>query len=130
MGKEIINSLGKINIAEEVIATIAGGAALECQGLVGMASRKIKDGFADLLRRENLARGVVVTIEENEVSIDLYIIVGYGIDISATAAAVMASVRQAIEKYTGFSVNKVNVYVQGVRVLEKEEKTEKSEKQQ
>ncbi|HWQ89431.1 MAG TPA: Asp23/Gls24 family envelope stress response protein [Desulfitobacteriaceae bacterium] len=128
MGKEIKNNLGKINISEEVIATIAGGAALECQGLVGMASRKIKDGFADLLRRENLARGVVVTIEENEASIDLYIIVCYGINISETAAAVMDRVRRAIEKYTGFSVNKVNVYVQGVRILEKEEKPDKIEK--
>jgi uncharacterized alkaline shock family protein YloU len=128
VGKEITNSLGKINISEEVIATIAGGAALECQGLVGMASRKIKDGFADLLRRENLARGVVVTIEENEVSIDLYIIVCYGINISETAAAIMDRVRQAIEKHTGFSVAKVNIYVQGVRIMAKEEKPDKPEK--
>jgi uncharacterized alkaline shock family protein YloU len=119
MGKEICNSLGKIDISEEVIATIAGGAALECSGLVGMASRKLKDGFADLLRRDNLARGVVVTIQENEVSIELFVIVGYGVNISEVAANIMDSVRNAIEKYTGFSVDKVNVNVQGVRVLDK-----------
>ncbi|HWQ72825.1 MAG TPA: Asp23/Gls24 family envelope stress response protein [Desulfitobacteriaceae bacterium] len=119
MGKEINNSLGKINISEEVIATIAGGAALECSGLVGMASRNLKDGFADLLRRDNLARGVEVTIQENEVSIELFVIVGYGINISEAAANIMDRVRNAIEKYTGFTVDKVNVNIQGVRVLDK-----------
>ena len=56
MGKEIINGLGKIDISEEVISAIAGATAVECYGLVGMASRKITDGFADLLGRENLVQ--------------------------------------------------------------------------
>jgi uncharacterized alkaline shock family protein YloU len=119
MGKEICNNLGKIVISEEVIATIAGGAALECSGLVGMASRKLKDGFADLLRRDNLARGVEVNIQENKVNIELFVIVGYGVNISDVAANIMKSVRYSIVKYTGFTVDKVNVNIQGVRVLDK-----------
>ncbi len=118
MGKEISNSLGKIDISEEVIATIAGGAAMECYGLVGMASRKITDGFADLLGRENLARGVVVSVQGNEVIIDLYIIVGYGVRISEVAANIMDRVRFTTENFTGLTVAKVNINVQGVRVLE------------
>jgi len=118
MGKEIINSLGKIDISEEVISAIAGATAVECYGLVGMASRKITDGFADLLGRENLARGVVVSINGNEVVIDLYIVVGYGVKISEVAASVMERVRYTIEKLTGLNVSQVNVNVQGVRVLE------------
>jgi len=118
MGKEIINSLGKINISEEVISTIAGATAVECYGLVGMASRKITDGFADLLGRENLARGVVVSIKDNEVVIDLYIIVGYGVRISEVATSVMERVRYTTEKLTGLNVSQVNVNVQGVRILE------------
>lgn len=118
MGKEIINSLGKINISEEVISTIAGATAVECYGLVGMASRKITDGFADLLGRENLARGVVVSIKENEVVIDLYIVVGYGVKISEVATSVMERVRYTTEKLTGLNVSQVNVIVQGVRILE------------
>ena len=118
MGKEISNNLGKIDISEEVIATIAGGAAMECYGLVGMASRKITDGFADLLGRENLARGVVVSVQENEVIIDLYIIVGYGVRISEVAANIMERVRFTTENLTGLNVAMVNVNVQGVRVLE------------
>jgi uncharacterized alkaline shock family protein YloU len=118
MGKEIRNNLGVIDISEEVISTIAGAAAIECYGLVGMASRKITDGFVDLLGRENLARGVVVSIKENEVVIDLYIVVGYGVKISEVASNVMERVRYSTEKLTGLNVSQVNVNVQGVRVLE------------
>ncbi len=119
VGKEISNKLGKIDISEEVIATVAGAAAVECYGLVGMASRnKLSDGVADLLGRENLAKGVVVTTDNNEVTIDLYIIVGYGVKISEVAANVMERVRYAAESLTGLQVTKVNVNVQGVRVLE------------
>ncbi|WP_425807211.1 Asp23/Gls24 family envelope stress response protein [Desulfitobacterium sp. Sab5] len=118
MGKEINNNLGIIDISEEVIATIAGAAAVECYGLVGMASRKLTDGFVDLLGRENLARGVVVKIEDNQVVIDLYIVVGYGVKISEVAANVMERVRYTTENLTGLTVAQVNVNVQGVRVLE------------
>jgi len=118
MGKEIINNLGRIDISEEVISTIAGATAVECYGLVGMASRKITDGFVDLLGRENLGRGVVVSIKDNEVIIDLHIVVGYGVRISEVAANVMERVRYTTEKLTGLNVSQVNVNVQGVRVLE------------
>lgn len=119
MGKEINNSLGKIDISEEVIATIAGAAAVECYGLVGMAStRKISDGFAELLGRENLGRGVTVSIQDQEVIIDLYIIVGYGVRISEVAANVMERVRYTTENLTGLNVIQVNVNVQGVRILD------------
>lgn len=119
MGKEITNSLGFIDISEEVIATIAGAAAIECYGLLGMAStRKITDGVAEILGRENLARGVVVSLQDNEVVIDLYIIVGYGVRISEVAANVMERVRYTTENLTGLKVNQVNVNIQGVRVLD------------
>ena len=118
MGKEITNNLGKIDISEEVIATIAGAAAVECYGLVGMASRKSTDMFSELLGRENLARGVVVSIDDNQVVIDLYIIVGYGVKISEVATNVMERVRYTTENLTGLKVAQVNVNVQGVRVLD------------
>lgn len=118
MGKEINNNLGTIDISEEVIATIAGAAAVECYGLVGMASRKLTDGFTELLGKENLARGVTVKIDGNQVMIDLYIVVGYGVNISEVATNVMERVRYTTENLTGLKVAQVNVNVQGVRVLE------------
>ncbi|MDR3288513.1 MAG: Asp23/Gls24 family envelope stress response protein [Peptococcaceae bacterium] len=118
MGKEISNEYGSVDISEGVIATIAGAAAIECYGLVGMSSRKSTDKVVELLGRENLSRGVVVAIQENEVTIDLYIIVGYGMKISEVAMNVMERVRYTVENLTGFSVNKVNINVESVRVLE------------
>jgi len=118
MGKLTETKLGKVEITEEVIATIAGAAAIECYGLVGMASRKLSDGVSGLLKRENLSKGVVVTFRENTVVIDLNIIVGYGIKISEVASNVMDRVRYTVETMTGLCVAEVNVNVQGVRFLE------------
>ena len=117
MGREIVNSYGRIIISEDVLATVAGAVAIECYGLVGMASRKISDGFTELLRKENLSRGVVVSHKGDEVIIDLYIVVGYGVKISEVAARVMERVRYSMETLTGLHVSRVNVNVQGVRIL-------------
>jgi len=118
MGKLMETNLGKVDISEEVIATIAGAAAVECYGLVGMASRKIADGVSGLLKRENLSKGVNVTFNDDIIIIDLNIIVGYGVKISEVAANVMDRVRYTVETMTSLKVAEVNVNVQGVRMLE------------
>jgi len=111
---------GKIIITAEAIATVAGGAALECYGLVGMCSRsRIRDGFIELLGKENLSRGVEVRQSGNRIVIDLYIVVGYGTKISEVAQNVMEKVRYVVESLLDLSVEQVNVNVQGVRVNEK-----------
>lgn len=116
MNSGINKPIGKTNISEEVIATIAGIAAMECFGLVGMSSRKLKDGIAELLRKENLSRGVEVVIEDDQVTIDLYIVVAYGTKISEVAQNVQEKVKYTVENMTGLNVVSVNVNVQGVRV--------------
>lgn len=120
MGNELQTKLGRIVISEEVLATIAGMAAVECYGLVGMAARNIKDGLVELLGRENISRGVEVTVRENEISVDLYIIVGYGVKISEVAHNVMEKVKYTIERITGLPVARVNINVQGVKVSKEE----------
>lgn len=119
MTNEIENELGKVVISEELIATLAGVAAVECYGLVGMSSRKLKDGIAELLGRDNLSRGVEVHLEDNDLMVDLHIIVSYGTKIQEVATNVMEKVKYTLEKLTGLTVTQVNVYVQGVRVAEK-----------
>lgn len=109
--------LGKITIADEVIATIAGLAATECYGIVGMAARRFKDGIAELLGRENLSRGVVVSFKDGEVRIDLNVILGYGTRISEVAHNVSSQVRYRVEQSTGMPVRSVNINVQGVRAI-------------
>ena len=81
-GKEVETGLGRLVLSEEAIATIAGAAATECYGVVGMAGRKMTDGIAELLGKENLSKGVSVSIEGDEVYIDLAVVVGYGVRIS------------------------------------------------
>ncbi|MBC7083998.1 MAG: Asp23/Gls24 family envelope stress response protein [Firmicutes bacterium] len=116
MGKDVSTELGQITISDEVIALIAGMAATECYGLVGMASRNIQDGIAELLGMENLSRGVEVKLAGDEVVIDLYIVVEYGTKITEVAHNVMDKVRYVVESMTGLKVARVNITVQGVRV--------------
>lgn len=116
MGREMTNELGQINISDEVIGIIGGVAAMECYGLVGMANRSIQDGISELLRREQLNRGVDVHVEPDGVVLDLYIIVEYGTNITEVAYNVMDKVKYTVENQVGVTVSRVNVHVQGVRV--------------
>ncbi|GIN61488.1 hypothetical protein J27TS8_14810 [Robertmurraya siralis] len=117
MSIELKTSYGQIDISNDVIATIAGGAAVDCYGIVGMASKhQIKDGLTDILRRDNFTRGVIVRQENDDVHIDMYIIVSYGTKISEVAHNVQSKVRYILDKTVGLSVESVNIFVQGVRV--------------
>ena len=80
---KIKNDLGLITINEDVMLKVAGYAALECYGIVAMGQKRAKDGFVEWLGRENLTKGVRVNVTEGGIDIDLYIIVEYGISISA-----------------------------------------------
>ncbi|EPY04187.1 hypothetical protein AZ66_14865 [Paenibacillus sp. E194] len=118
MAIQLDTNLGAVNISEGVVAVIAGSAAMECYGLVGMASRKqLKDGIAELLGRENLTRGVEVRREQDALHIDLYIIVSYGTKISEVAHNIQQKVKYVLNDVAGLSVEQVNIFVQDVRVL-------------
>jgi len=109
---------GKIEVADQVVAVIAGSAAMDCYGLVGMASRKgLKDGIAELLGRENLSRGVEVRRDSEKIHLDLYVIVSYGTKISEVAHNIQAKVKYVLEEVVGLKVDFVNINVQGVRVI-------------
>ncbi|MNH81288.1 hypothetical protein D3C87_266760 [compost metagenome] len=117
MAIELNTEYGQIDISDEAVAVIAGSAAMECYGLVGMASRKqFKDGIAELLGRENLTRGVEVKPENNRIVINLYIIVIYGIKISEVAHNIQQRVKYVLNDIVGLQVDEVNIVVQGVRV--------------
>ncbi|WP_026893901.1 Asp23/Gls24 family envelope stress response protein [Clostridiisalibacter paucivorans] len=116
MPSKIVNQYGSVNVDDTVIATIAGMAAMECYGLVGMASRNATDGLVKLLKKEHLTKGVKVSTVENKVSINLYIVVQFGVKISVVANNIIDKVKYNIENMTGMEVERINVYVQGVRV--------------
>ena len=118
MKGQMNSSLGSIEIDNGVIATYAGSVAVECFGIVGMASVNMKDGLVKLLKRENLERGISVRIEDNKISLDFHVIVSYGVNIMAVADNLISSVSYRVEDFTGLEVEKINVYVEGVRVID------------
>lgn len=118
MAVKIMTPTGTIEISNDVIATVVGGAATDVFGIVGMASKnQLKDNINEILRKENYARGVVVRQEENEISVDVYTIVSYGTKISEVSRNVQEKVKYNLETMLGIVANSVNVFVQGVRVL-------------
>ncbi len=103
---------GAISYASEVIATIAGVAASEVEGIAGMSST---GSLSDILgRNRNVTKGVKVEVGSEEVSVDIYLIVEYGTPIHKAAHEVQTSVQKAIETMTGMHVVKVDVHVLGV----------------
>lgn len=113
---DVNSQMGAVNISQEVLASIAGNAATECYGLVGMASRTLQDGIAELLGRDAVSKGVEVKVDGEQVVIELYIIVEYGVRISEVARNIQERVKYSVENLTGLRVNGVNINVQGVRV--------------
>jgi len=108
--------LGKIEVAPQAIATIAGHAVISCYGVVGMAATTLRDGLAELLQHENLSRGVRVHLVDDQIIIDLYVVIEYGVRISEVAHNIMSSVKYAVERALGLPVAQVNIHVQGLRI--------------
>lgn len=112
--------LGKIVFANEVIATIAGISAFETKGIAGM-SGGIVDGFAEMIGRKNLTKGVKVELGTEEAAIDIFVIAKYGVNIQDAVKDMQRNVKNAIESMTGLHVTSVAVTIQGLE-FEKEPK--------
>lgn len=111
--KETIDQYGNITFADEVVAIIAGLAATEIKGVFAMTGG-IAGGIVEKLGRKNLSKGVKVELNENDVTINLYIIVDYGIRIPEIAFSIQENVKKTVETMTGLNVLEVNIFVQGV----------------
>ena len=106
--------LGIITINPEVIAKYAGSMAIECFGIVGMAAVNMKDGLVHLLKR-----GIHVEItEDNVITLDFHVIVSYGVNILSVSDNLMNNVKYKVEEFTGMKVDKINIFVEGVRVID------------
>ena len=103
--------LGSILIDTDVIATYAGSVAVECFGIVGMATVSMKDGLVRLLKKDSLKNGIQVTVEDNKISLDFHVIVAYGVSISAVADNLINNVKYKVEEFTGMEIHEINIYV-------------------
>ena len=109
------DSRGKIDVSKAAVATIANRAVNQCYGVVGMANKNIVNGISNLLSRES-RRGIEVTIDEDAISIDVYVVVEYGTRIRVVAESIQNTVKFHVEKAIGIPVRAVNVYVHGLRL--------------
>lgn len=110
--------LGSILIDTDVIATYAGSVAVECFGIVGMAAVNMKDGLVKLLKKDSLKHGISVSVSDNKISLDFHVIVSYGVSISAVADNLISNVKYKVEEFTGMTLEKINIYVEGVRAID------------
>ncbi|MBO5371351.1 MAG: Asp23/Gls24 family envelope stress response protein [Lachnospiraceae bacterium] len=119
MKGQMETNLGTIIIDNEVIATYAGSVAVGCFGIVGMAAVNMKDGLVKLLKKDYLTHGINVTInDENKIIIDFHVIVSYGVSIHTVSDNLIDTVRYRVEEFTGMKIEKINIYVEGVRVID------------
>lgn len=118
MNGYVDTGLGKITIDTDVIATYAGSVAVECFGIVGMAAVSMKDGLVKLLKRDSLKHGINVTIADNKVTLEFHVIVAYGVSISAVSDNLISNVKYKVEEFTGLTIEKINILVEGVRVID------------
>lgn len=110
--------LGKITIDTDVIATYAGSVAVECFGIVGMAAVSMKDGLVKLLKRDSLKHGINVSLADNKITLEFHVIVAYGVSISAVSDNLISNVKYKVEEFTGLNIEKINILVEGVRVID------------
>ena len=118
MKGRLSNPIGDVLINTDVISKYAGSMAVECFGIVGMARVSMKDGLVHLLKKDSMTKGVNVVLENNQLFIDFHVIVSYGVSILAVYRNLTENVRYHVEELTGIKVEKINMYVEGVRVID------------
>ena len=113
---ELGRPVGHIRVSPGAIAGIVHAAVLECYGVVGIAARRMKAGRAQVLDESHYERGIVVTMADGAVTIDVYVVVEYGTRISEVAHNIIANVGAAVRRSLGAMPIRVNVNVQGLRI--------------
>ena len=118
MKGKYITDQGTIIVENSVIAKLAGMTALECFGIVGMAALSKRDGLVKLLTRNSIAKGIRVEVQNNDVFLEFHVIIAFGISIRTISDNLMDAVKYQVEHQTGFTVKKISLIVEGVRVID------------
>lgn len=117
-GSSMNTHMGSIVIDNDVIAKYAGSVAVECFGIVGMAGVNVKDGLVRLLKMDSITRGIGVSLNNNKLILDFHVIVAYGVSIIAVSDNLISNVKYKVEEFTGIEIEQINIFVEGVRVID------------
>ena len=109
---------GTILISEEVICTIAAAAVMEVEGVASL-NTNIGSDLAEMLGVKNMGKGIKLTVEENNVTIDCSVVLEYGYDVVEVAKSIQQNIKNAVESMTGFQVVRVDVSVSAVTAAKK-----------
>lgn len=116
MQKSELNSeLGVVRIADEVVSTVAGLAAIDVDGVSSMSGGWGTE-LVEKLGRKNFGKGIKVEVNNQETKIDIFVVIDYGYEIPKVAETVQKEVKIAVETMTGLTVTAVNIHVVGVAV--------------
>ena len=116
MAVKTANNYGKITISNQAIANVAGFFALDCYGVIDLASKKLSDNVAELFKKGTYSKGVKVSTLENRIFLELNVIIKYGVSFGAIADSLKKTVKYSVEDFTGMIVESIDVNVVGVRV--------------
>jgi len=122
--------MGIVKISDEVVGVISGLAATEIKGIVGMSANLVGGITQVLTGKKNLSKGVKVNVGESSATIDLFVVVEYGVKITEVCKQVQDNVKKTVEAMTGLVVSAVNIHVQNVVIpklneeLKEQEETE------
>ena len=123
------NDNSDIKISNDVVASIAGVAVSEVEGVYGMAGGL--SGITEVFGgKKNLSKGIKVEVGEKETKIDVNIIVEYGVRIPDVAFEIQSRVKKAVETMTGLKVSGVNIHVQGIKTNSQENKEKEETKEE
>lgn len=111
----VSNHNGTINITETVFANIVGHVANTCYGVVGMAAKSAGDGIVSLLKKDHYEKGVKVLPEGDGIIVEMHIIVLFGVNLPAVTRSISKEVKYMVEQMTGFTVKKVNIFIDGMK---------------
>lgn len=114
------NTLGKVEIAPEVIEVIAGIAANEVDGVAEMRGN-FASNVTERFGKKNHGKGVKVELTSDGIKIDVYVVLNYGVAIPTVAQSIQDNIRQAIKNMTALSIEEINVHVVGIQMEQKEE---------
>ncbi|QQK07750.1 Asp23/Gls24 family envelope stress response protein [Miniphocaeibacter halophilus] len=121
MSAHIINELGVIQISDNVISKAISDVAMQSYGVVGLVSASATDSLLTLLGKDNITKGVVLNIKNNKMTIDLHVILEYGVKISVVTENLIDAIKFHVEEHTGIEVEKVNIIVRDIRLQNQEE---------